>query len=206
MSETTLTAALRTEFGKGAARRLRRAGRIPAVLYGHGAAPVHLSLPGHDAFLAIKGHANPVLTVDFDGRSELVLVKDVQREPVKAVIEHIDLVLIRRGERVGVDVPVNVVGEAAPGTVATLDLQTLRIVADATQIPEHVDVSVEGLEAGTVLHARDLPLPGGAVLDSDPDAVVLSVTLPAAAPAEPTAEAEPATERPAAGAPAPEQG
>lgn len=199
MSETTLTAALRTEFGKGAARRIRRAGRIPAVLYGHGAAPLHLSLPAHDAFLAIKGHANPVLTVTFEGRSELVLVKDVQREPVKAVIEHMDLVLIRRGERVAVDVPVTVLGEPAPGTVAALDIQTLRLIADATQIPEHVEVSVEGLLAGTVVRAGELAFPGGAELDGDPEAVVLSVAVPAAAPAEPEAPAEAHAEPAAAG-------
>jgi large subunit ribosomal protein L25 len=182
VSETTLTAVLRTEFGKGAARRARRAGTIPAVLYGHGTAPVHLALPAHDAFLAIKGHANALLSLAFEGRTELALVKDVQRDPVKAVIEHIDLVLVSTGEQVAVDVPVTLVGEPVPGTVPALDVQTLRLLADATHIPEHVEVSVAGLPAGTILRAGELELPASTRLETDPDTVILSITLPSAQP------------------------
>lgn len=191
MSETTLNATLRTEFGKGAARRARRAGTIPAVLYGHGSEPVHLALPAHDAFLAIKGRANALLTIAFEGRNELALVKDVQRDPVKSVIEHIDLVLVRTGEQVTVEIPIVLVGESAPGTIAALDIQTIKITADATHLPEHLEVSVEDLPAGTVLRAGELPLPVGTQLHVDPDAVVAAITLPAAQPeaAETAAEA-----------------
>lgn len=190
MSETTLTATLRTEFGKGAARRARRAGSIPAVLYGHGTAPVHLLLPAHDTFLALKGHANTLLSLDVDGKRELALVKDVQREPVKAVIEHVDLVLVRKGERVEVEVPVHVVGESAPGTIAAVDHQVIKITADATQIPQRIDVSIDGAAAGTVIRGGDLALPPGTELLLDPEAVIVAVTLPAAEEPEEEAGAE----------------
>lgn len=190
MSDTTLTATLRTEFGKGAARRARRAGSIPAVLYGHGTDPVHLLLPAHDTFLALKGHANALLTIQVEGRSELALAKDVQREPVKAVIEHVDLVLVRKGERVEVEVPVHVVGEPAPGAIAAVDHQVIKITADATEIPERIDVALDGAEAGTVIRAGDLSLPRGTELHLDPEAVVVAVTLPAAEEPEPEAGAD----------------
>ena len=193
MSESTLTAVRRTEFGKGAARRARRAGTIPAVLYGHGTDPVHLALPAHDAFLAIKGRANALLRIDFEGRSELALVKDIQRDAVKAVIEHLDLVLVRTGEQVSVDVPVTIVGEHEPGTVPALDLQTIRLAADATHIPEHLEVDVTGQPAGTVLRAGELTLPAGTQLETDADTVVLSISLPTAQPVEEEAAAEAAT-------------
>lgn len=188
MSEKiTLTATPRTEFGKGAARRARRAQTIPAVLYGHGTAPVHLTLPGHETFLAIKGRANALITLQFENHEELALVKDVQRDPIKPVIDHIDLVLVRKGEKVHVEVSVHVVGESAPGTVAAQDLAVIKVIADATRIPENIEVSVEGAEAGKVFRAGDLKLPAGTELETDPEAIVIAIALPAA-------EAAPAAE------------
>lgn len=179
MADTnTLAATVRTEFGKGAARRTRRAGLIPAVLYGHGADPVHLALPGHDTFLALKGNANALLTLEFDGRTELALTKDVQRDPVKRTIDHVDLVIVRRGEKVVVDVPVHVEGESAPGTIHTVESQTLSVRAEATNIPESLVVSIEGLTDADDVRAADVPLPAGVELESDPDAVVISITIP----------------------------
>ncbi|HEX6335472.1 MAG TPA: 50S ribosomal protein L25/general stress protein Ctc [Jiangellaceae bacterium] len=177
MSDVKIAAELRTEFGKGAARRLRRADKVPAVLYGHGADPVHLSLPGHDTMLALK-NPNALLTLDIDGRkNELALAKHIQRHPLKNVIEHVDLILVRRGEKVVVDVPVHVVGEAAPGTLVNLDQPTISLKAEATHLPEYVEVSVEGLEPGTLIHAGDLKLPSGSELDADPEVLVVNVNV-----------------------------
>ena len=178
MSDTPkLAAQLRTEFGKGAARRTRRAGQIPAVLYGHGGDPVHLTLPGHDTMMATKvNNAVVELQVGSGRRKQLALVKDVQRDPIKPIIEHIDLVVIRRGERVTVDIAVHVLGEAAPETVVTVDQQVISVSADATRIPENVEISVEGLEAGTQILASQLELPQGVELITDPETLVVNVT------------------------------
>lgn len=173
-----INATVRTEFGKGAARRARRAGQVPAVLYGHGTDPVHLALPTHEVFLATKDSANPVLEVTFDGSSELALVKDVQRDVVTAQIEHIDLLLVRRGEKVTVEVPVHVVGESEPGTIHTLELLTLEVQAEATSIPENVTVDVTGLGEGTVLRVADVVLPKGTTTEVDPEADVLTISVP----------------------------
>jgi large subunit ribosomal protein L25 len=191
MSEIKLTAERRTEFGKGAARKLRRAHQIPAVIYGHGTEPVHVALPGHATMLALKT-ANALLSVELEGNSTLVLAKDVQRDPIKPVIEHIDLVVVRRGEKVNVEVPVHVEGEAGPDTLVTLDLQTLELAVEATHIPERVVVSVEGLEAGTQVLAGSVELPEGAALVTDPEALVVNVTAQVSAEAleEELAEAE----------------
>lgn len=196
MSDVKLAAELRTEFGKGAARRLRRVDKVPAVLYGHGTDPVHLSLPGHDTMLALK-NPNALLTLDIDGRkNELALAKHVQRHPLKGVIEHVDLILVRRGEKVVVDIPVHVVGEAAAGTLVNLDSPSISLKAEATHLPEYVEVSVEGLDAGTLIHASDLTLPSGSELDADPEVLVVNVTVAPtaedleAAPAEAEVEAE----------------
>ena len=170
-----LVAQPRTEFGKGAARRIRRAHQIPAVLYGHGTAPVHVALPGHDTMMAVKV-ANAVVELDLEGKKQLALVKDVQRDPIKPIIEHIDLVVIRRGERVTVDIAVHVLGEAAPETVVTVDQQVISVSADATRIPENVEISVEGLEAGTQILASQLELPQGVELITDPETLVVNVT------------------------------
>lgn len=181
MSEVRITAEQRTEFGKGAARRIRRANKVPAVLYGHGTAPRHISLPGHDLMLALKT-PNVLLNIDFDGGSELALPKDVQRDPIKGFLEHVDLVIVKRGEKVTVEVPVHVVGDAAADTLVNLDLTALSVETEATHIPTGVDVSVEGLPAGSQIHAKDVSLPEGTTLATDPEALVVNVT------AAPTAE------------------
>ena len=175
MSETKLVAQTRTEFGKGAARRIRRAHQIPAVMYGHGTQPVHITLPGHETMLALKS-ANALLSIEIDGTTQLALAKDVQRDAIKPVIEHVDLVVVRRGEKVTVDVQVHVTGEAAVETVVTVENQTVELEVEATHIPENLEVSVEGLEAGTQIHASELVLPEGAALVSDPEILVVNVT------------------------------
>ena len=175
MSDNKLVAETRTQFGKGAARKIRRDHKIPAVMYGHGAEPVHITLPGHDTMMALKV-ANALLTIVIDGKEQLALAKDVQRDAIKPVIEHIDLVVVRKGEKVSVDVPVHVEGEAAPETVVTVDSQTILLEVEATHIPEHIVVSVEGLEAGTQIKASELELPAGAVLVVDEDTLVVNIT------------------------------
>ena len=175
MSDEHISAVTRTAFGKGAARRLRAADKIPAVIYGHGTDPRHVSLPGHQTMLAVK-QANAVLTIDVEGDKVMALVKDIQRDPVKRVIEHVDLVLVRRGEKVTVDIAVHVVGEAAIETIVTLDAQALSLAVDFTSIPENVEVSVEGAQAGTRIYASDLTLPAGSELLSDPETLVVNVT------------------------------
>ncbi|MBW1640776.1 50S ribosomal protein L25/general stress protein Ctc [Microbacterium resistens] len=189
MSEdTTVHAEVRTSFGKGFARRLRAAGKIPAVLYGHGTDPVHVALPGHQVSLLIR-RANALLDLDIEGKSQLALVKDVQKDPVHQVIEHIDLLIVKKGEKVAVDLPVIVVGEPFSGTIATLDATTLAVEAEATHIPEHVEVSVEGLEEGAHITAADVKLPKGVTLVADPETLVVAVSVPAATVAEETEEA-----------------
>lgn len=170
-----LVAEKRTQFGKGAARKIRRDHKIPAVMYGHGAEPVHITLPGHDTMMALKT-ANALLTIVVDGDEQMALAKDVQRDPIKPVIEHVDLVIVRKGEKVTVDVPVHLEGEAAPETVVTLDAQTLQLEVEATHIPENLVISVEGLEAGTQVKASEVDLPRGAALVVDGDTLVVNVT------------------------------
>ena len=181
MSEVRISAESRTEFGKGAARRIRRDAKVPAVLYGHGGQPRHISLPGHDLMLALKT-PNVLLSIELDGGSELALPKDVQRDPIKGFLEHVDLVVVRRGEKVTVEIPVHVVGDAAPDTLVNLDLTALSVETEATHIPTGVDVSVEGLQPGSQIHAKDIDLPSGTTLVTDEDALVVNVT------AAPTAE------------------
>ncbi len=192
MAETKLVATARTEFGKGAARRLRRAHQIPAVLYGHGTAPVHVALPGHELMLAVK-HSNALLAIELDGKTTLALAKDVQVEPVHQVIEHVDLLIVRRGEKVTVDVPVHVVGEAAPGTIHVVETQSLSLEAEATHLPEAVEVSIEGLEDGAIVHAGDVKLPAGTTLLTDAEHIVVTVSVPHAS-AEDLAAEEAAAE------------
>ncbi|MCG6498941.1 50S ribosomal protein L25/general stress protein Ctc [Kitasatospora sp. A2-31] len=190
MSEIRLAAETRSEFGKGAARRARRAGFVPGVVYGHGHAPVHLNLPGHDLMMALKT-PNALLVVPIDGKDEYVLPKAVQREAIKRTIEHVDLLLVKRGEKVTVEVPVHTEGELAPGgNLLEHVLQALPIEAEATHLPEAVTVSVEGLEAGASIHAKDITLPSGVTLAVEADAVVLQVIAAQAAPVEEAAEAE----------------
>jgi large subunit ribosomal protein L25 len=175
VSENKLVAETRTQFGKGAARKIRRDHKIPAVMYGHGSQPIHITLPGHEAMLALK-QSNALLTIVLDGKEELALAKDVQRDPIKPVIEHIDLVIVKRGEKVVVDVPVHLEGEAAPETVVTTDHTSLQLEVEATHIPESITVSVEGLEAGTQILAGQVALPEGSALVTDPEALVVNVT------------------------------
>ena len=189
MAETKLVATTRTEFGKGAARRLRRANLVPAVLYGHGTDPVHVALPGHEVWMAVK-HTNALFEIELDGKATLAIAKDVQIEPVHNEIEHLDLLIVRRGEKVTVEVPVHVVGESAPGTIHVVETQHLALEAEATHLPDRVEVSIEGLEEGTILHAGDVSLPQGATLLTDPEHVVLTITLPQVEAVEEEGEAE----------------
>lgn len=177
MAEVRLRAAQRTEFGKGAARRTRRAGLIPAVLYGHGSDPRHLSLREREFAHAIKGGENTVLTLELNGGDELALAKSVVRHPLRDYIEHVDLLLVRRGERVTVDVAVILSGDAASGTLVLSDLTTLSIEAEALSIPENLQVDIAGAEAGTQVLAGDVQLPEGAVLVTDPEALVVAVQI-----------------------------
>jgi large subunit ribosomal protein L25 len=175
VSEVRLSAEPRTEFGKGAARRTRRASKVPAVLYGHGTEPRHLALPGHELFLALKGGANTLIRLDLgDGESQLALAKDVQRDPIKGFLEHVDLVVVERGEKVTVEVPVTMTGEGAGDAIVTQQLMTVSVEADATQIPDGVDVSVEGLGVGETVTAGQLDLPEGAQLAGDSEQVLVS--------------------------------
>ena len=181
-----ITAESREQFGKGAARKLRAAGRIPAVLYGHGTDPVHISLPAHETALIIR-KANAVLDLDIAGAGQLALVKDVQKDPVRQIIEHVDLLLVRSGETVQVEVPVHLEGESAPGTVSNFDVQTLLLDVEATHIPERVVVSIEDLPEGTHITAGDITLPEGAKLASDPELLIVGIVATAA---EESAESE----------------
>ena len=190
MPEVKIAAEPRTEFGKGAARRIRREGRVPAVLYGHGTDTRHLSLPGHDMMLALKT-PNVLLRLEGLGNgSEIALPKAVQRDPLKGFLEHVDLILVRRGEKVTVEVPIRVTGEIAPGE-GMLDQQLVQIPveAEATNIPQGIDVDVEGMEIGQAVHASDLKLPRGVTLQVEPETLVLHVIAQQVA-EEPEAEEE----------------
>jgi large subunit ribosomal protein L25 len=177
-SANELTVSVRTQTGKGASRRARRAGKIPAVLYGHGAAPQHLELPGHD-FAAVLRHSgtNAVLTLDINGKEQLALTKALAIHPIRRTITHADLLVVRRGEKVVVEVTVDVVGEAASGTLVTQDTNTIEIEAEALSIPESLIVSVEGAEAGTQFTAGQIALPAGVTLIDDPDLLVVNVVI-----------------------------
>ena len=182
-TDTKVIAEVRENFGKGYARRLRAAGQIPAVIYGHGTEPVHVSLPGHQVSLLIR-RANAVLELEVAGKQQLTLVKDVQKDPVHQIIEHIDLLVVKKGEKVQVDVPVVVLGEPFAGTIANLDNATVTLEVEATHIPQHVEVDVEGLEDGTHITAADLKLPKGATLVTEPETLVVAISVPAATIAE----------------------
>jgi len=173
--EVHIAATSRSEFGKGAARRERRAGRVPAILYGHGTQTRHVSLPGHDVLLALRT-PNVLIRLDgLEGGSELALPKAVQRDPIKGTVEHVDLILVRRGEKVTVDVPVIVSGEVAPDGLLDQQLVQISVEADATRIPPGIEVSVEGMAVGASVHAGDLELPRGVTLAEEADILVLHV-------------------------------
>ncbi|WP_432135509.1 MULTISPECIES: 50S ribosomal protein L25/general stress protein Ctc [unclassified Streptomyces] len=191
MSEVKLTAETRTEFGKGAARRIRRDNKVPGVLYGHGSQPLHLTFPGHDLLLALRT-PNVLIALDIDGKSnELAIPKAVQRDPLKGFLEHVDLLLVKRGEKVNVEIPVQTEGElAAGGNLLEHVLNALPVEAEATHIPESVTVSVEGLQAGASVLAKDITLPNGVSLAVEEDAVVLQVLAAQAEEAGEGAEGE----------------
>ncbi len=188
MSEQKLTAELRTEFGKGFARRARMAGQIPAVIYGHGAEPIHINLPGRATTLAVRV-SNALLAVDVDGEQHLTLVKDIQRDPVKQIIEHVDLQTVKAGEKVTVDIAIHVSGEVAPGAVASLEATTVSLEAEATHVPTAVEVSIDGLKAGESIHASDLVLPKGSTLLTEGDTLVVRIAEAAGSEEEETTDA-----------------
>ena len=190
MADVKLAAETRTEFGKGAARRIRRDSKVPAVVYGHGADPVHITLPGHELNLALRT-PNVLLTLDIEGKSQLAIPKAVQRDAIKGFLEHVDLLLVNRGEKVNVEVYVHTEGELAPGAYLLEHvLSTLNVEAEATHIPESVTVSIAGLAAGDSILAKDIPLPEGTTLATDEDAVVLQILAAQAEEAPADAEAE----------------
>ncbi len=177
MSSEKIVAEKRTEFGKGAARRIRRENKIPAVVYGHGADPIHLSLPGHATMMALKNHgANALLELDIEGKTQLAMTKQVQIDDVHRVIEHVDFVAVRAGEKVTVDITIHVVGDAISGTMVVTDANTLTVEAEATHVPESLEVSIEGLEAGTQILAGSVTLPKGTTLVTDPETLVVNIT------------------------------
>ncbi|MBD8870499.1 50S ribosomal protein L25/general stress protein Ctc [Nocardioides donggukensis] len=177
MSAEKITAESRTEFGKGAARRIRRADKVPAVIYGHGNDPIHVTLPGHDTWLALKhGGANALLELSFEGKTQLALTKQVQVDPIRRTLEHIDLVAVRKGEKVTVDIPVHLNGEAAPETLVVTENSVVSVEAEATHIPEWVEISIEGAEVGTMVLASDLVLPEGTSLLTDPETLIVNIT------------------------------
>jgi large subunit ribosomal protein L25 len=186
MAEIKIAAEARTEFGKGAARRIRREDKVPAVLYGHGSDPVHVTLPGHQLMLALK-NSNALLTIDLGSDQHLAIPKQVQRDPLKGFIEHADLLIVRKGEKVTVDVKINVVGDAISGNLVVLENASVSVEAEATHIPESFEVSVEGLAAGAQIHASDLELPRGSELAVDADLLIVNIT---AAPTEAQLESE----------------
>ncbi|MFT2753868.1 50S ribosomal protein L25/general stress protein Ctc [Clavibacter sp. Sh2088] len=177
MVDNNLTAELRTQFGKGAARKIRAIGKIPAVIYGHGTDPQHVTLPGHELMLIIR-KANQIITLDIEGTPQLALVKDVQKDPVRQIIEHVDLIVVRQGERVEVEVPIHVEGESYPGTIHSLEYTSITVDVEATHIPESFVVSIEGFEEGTQVLAGQVDLPAGAKLVTDPETLVLAVSVP----------------------------
>jgi large subunit ribosomal protein L25 len=206
MAEVRLPAEIRTEFGKGGARRTRRAGKIPAVIYGHGAEPQHVSLPAREFSNAIRhGGKNVLLTLELDGGDQLAIPKAIQRHPIKDQYEHIDLLAVRRGEKVTIDVPLLLVGDIAPGGLLSQESTTVSVEAEATHLPTGIEVSIDGAQVGTQIHARDLTLPSGTTLIGDPDQVLISVQEAPTAEqmqAEGEGEAAPAAEAAPEAAPA----
>ena len=193
MAEIRLEAQSRNEFGKGAARRARREGLVPAVVYGHGTEPVHVNLPGHALMLALKT-PNVLFTLAINGKDEFVLPKAVQRDPIKRSLKHVDLLLVKRGEKVTVEIQIITEGELAPGgNLVEHVLNTLPLEAEATHLPESVTLNIAGMSAGDSIHAKDIPLPKGATLAVDGDAVVIHVvSAQVEAPAEDEAAEAPA--------------
>jgi large subunit ribosomal protein L25 len=188
MAAEKIKAETRTEFGKGAARRIRREHKVPAVVYGHGNDPIHLSLPGHETMMALKhGGSNALLELDIEGSAQLALTKQVQVDPIRRTLEHIDFVAVRKGEKVTVDVGIHLAGEAVRDSLVVTENTTISLEAEATNIPEWIEVSIEGAEVGTQIHASDLLLPEGSTLLTDPETLIVNITN---APTEAEVEAE----------------
>jgi len=177
MAENHVDADIRTSFGKGAARKLRAAGKIPAVVYGHGAEPLHVAIPAHETTL-IARRANALIDLKMTDSQQLVLIKDIQRDPVRQIIEHVDLVIVRKGEKVTVDIAVHIEGDPVSGTMVQLEHNTISVEAAATHIPESVTVNVEGFTEGTQVRASDIALPDGSTLVSAAEMLVLTVQQP----------------------------
>jgi large subunit ribosomal protein L25 len=179
VSEVKISAEARTEFGKGGARRTRRAGKVPAVLYGHGEAPKHIALPAREFAAAIRhGGVNQVFNITMaDGTEALALPKAIQRDPIKDTFEHVDLLIVRRGEKVTVEVPVQLIGEATRGTLVINEHDRLPITAEALHLPEHVEASIEGMEAGSHVTAGDIKLPAGVELAIDPETIIAVISI-----------------------------
>jgi large subunit ribosomal protein L25 len=176
VSEVRLSAEPRTEFGKGGARRTRRAGKIPAVIYGHGADPRHVSLPAREFAHALKhGGLNVLLTLDLDGADQLAIPKAIQRHPIKGIYEHVDLLAVRRGEKVTIDVPLIVIGEIVRGGLLAQEHTSVSVEAEATNLPTGIEVNIEGLEIGSHITGADLALPAGATLAGEPDQMLLLI-------------------------------
>ena len=188
MAAEKIKAESRTEFGKGAARRIRRENKVPAVVYGHGNETIHLSLPGHETMMALKhGGSNALLELDIDGTSQLALTKQVQIDPIRRTLEHIDFVAVRKGEKVTVDVGIHLTGEAASETLVVTENTTVSVEAEATNIPEWIEVSIEGAEIGTQILASQLTLPEGSTLLTDEEMLIVNITN---APTQEEVEAE----------------
>ncbi|UTX52383.1 50S ribosomal protein L25/general stress protein Ctc [Leucobacter aridicollis] len=181
--ENKLDAAARDNFGKGAARKLRAAGKTPVVVYGHGTDPKHITVETHPLSLIVR-QANALIELDIEGKKELVLVKDVQKDPVRQIIEHVDMLIVKKGEKVEVEVPIHVTGTSFSGTTSLQDLNTVRLLVPATSIPDSVEVSIEGAEEGTQILAGDLELPKGAELLDDTEHLVVQVVVPRGAAAD----------------------
>ena len=177
MSDDLIKAEVRSEFGKGAARRIRRADKVPAVIYGHGNEPMHITLPGHETMMALKhGGANALLHIDLEGTTRLALTKQIQADPIKGFLEHVDFVEVKKGEKVTVEIPVHVTGEAQSDALVVTEANVVSVEAEATHIPEYVEVSVEDAEVGFQVFGKDLTLPSGSKLLSDDDLLVVNVT------------------------------
>lgn len=177
MAENHVDADIRTSFGKGAARKLRAAGKIPAVVYGHGAEPLHVAIPAHETTL-IARRANALIDLKMTDSQQLVLIKDIQRDPVRQIIEHVDLVIVRKGEKVTVDIAVHIQGDPVSGTMVQLEHNTISVEAEATHIPESVTVNVEGFAEGTQVRASEIALPDGSTLVSAAEMLILTVQQP----------------------------
>ena len=186
MAEVRIVAENRTEFGKGAARRVRRDHKVPAVLYGHGNEPRHITLPGHDLMLALK-IKNALLTLELGGKDELAIPKDIQRDPIRGSIEHVDLLVVRRGEKVKVDVALHVIGQAVPDSLVVSELNAIEVECEATHIPTGFEVDISDRPIGSQILAKEIPLPAGVELVTDPEALVVNIT---GAQTEAEAEAE----------------